>query len=155
MRVTIIFLASIVSAMNFLNLGCSPYSAVDDSPRSRRFPFFISEVAPTTAESSSLAHYAMGVIYDNDGRIDAAIEEYKEALKHDNDSDAIHTRLGADYLLRNEFEEAAFHLELAKKLDPESIKPRVLLALIYTTQRRFDEATGEYQEIIKKTHLQG
>ena len=138
MKDTSLLLASTVLALGIICIDSSSYAAIDDMLRGQAFPVILKKTAPTTAESSAVAHYAMGVIYDNDGKINEAIKEYKEALRYDKRSGAAHARIGADYLLQNDIKNAISHLLLAKKYDPEGIKPRVLLALIYTTQRRFD-----------------
>lgn len=151
MKVRSLFLASIAAAIiiiaSFVKNFCCV--AVDQPPHRKLFPMITSRVAPTTAESSALAHYAMGMIYDNEGNINKALSEYKKALTYDDTSSFIHTRIGAAYLLKNKPEEAIYHLSIAKKHSPGNAKVHVLLALIYTSQKKFEDATREYQEIIK------
>ena len=49
--------------------------------------------------SKALAHYTMGIIYDNKGEINLAIQEYKKSLKYNPYSLLARLKLGVDYLV--------------------------------------------------------
>ena len=70
--------------------------------------------------SKALAHYAMGVLFDNQNRVADAIEEYKKALKLDPDAIVIHVRLGSDYLLIGKTEEAINEFAKIESIDPDN-----------------------------------
>ena len=55
--------------------------------------------APTTPLALSLAHYTMGIIYDNERATEKAIREYEAVLRSDPDISYVHTRLAADLFL--------------------------------------------------------
>ncbi|MCM8791195.1 MAG: tetratricopeptide repeat protein [Candidatus Omnitrophica bacterium] len=103
----------------------------------------------TTPLAKSIAHYTMGIIYDNELRAEDAIKQYEAAIKIEPDVSYLHTRLAVDYFLTKDVEKALEELTKAKFLDPADPKPRFLAALIYTSSHRFEEAQKEYQEIMK------
>ncbi|MFH1995937.1 MAG: tetratricopeptide repeat protein [Candidatus Omnitrophota bacterium] len=101
-------------------------------------------------EGKAFSHYIMGVLYDNEGELDKAIEEYAKALANEKEEvSRIHMRLAIDHLLTRNQEKAVEHLVIAKNLDSENSKARFLLALIYTSDGKFDAAQNEYEEVIQ------
>lgn len=104
---------------------------------------------PSTPLSRSLAHYTMGIIYDNEGRFEDAARQYEKALEIEPDISYIHTRLAADYLFTKREIKAIEELKAAKSLDPQDLKPRFLLGLIYTSQGKFDDARNEYEDAVR------
>jgi tetratricopeptide (TPR) repeat protein len=100
-------------------------------------------------KSKALAHYMMGVTYDLYELGSQAIVEYEKAALLDPDNSTTRLRLGADYARLGRLEEAVNHLVLVQVLDPEDIQSHYLLALIYSTQKKFDKAAQEYEKILK------
>jgi len=98
--------------------------------------------------SKALAHYAMGVIYDNRGKADLALREYKKSLKANPQSAPARLRLAVDYLILGEDEKASGELEIIKKSDPENSHARFLLALLHSSRGEFEKAREEYEAII-------
>jgi len=90
----------------------------------------------------------MGIIYDDELRFADAIREYQKALELEPDSSYVHTRLGADYILAREDKKAVEELVTAKSLDTSDTRPRFLLAVIYTSLGRFEDARREYEEVL-------
>ena len=109
------------------------------------------EKRPSTQLARSLAHYTMGIIYDNEGSLENAIREYETVLKQDPNIGYVHTRLAVDYFMVKKIDKALEELKVAKALDPEDAKPRFLAALIYTTLNKFEEAQKEYEEVMRIT----
>ena len=101
------------------------------------------------ATSQSLAHYAMGQVYDFLGFTEPASLEYKQALLFDGSSYLIHLRLGAAYARLGMFAEAVEELNAVKKYNPEELQTHYLLALIYSAEKQYDSAAGEYEFILK------
>ena len=89
------------------------------------------------ALSKALAHYTMGVLYDNERDYKSAIEEYKKALRYDSKNAVLHIRIGMDYLLLDQDAKAIKKLKFAKELDKDNVTSNFLLALIYTTQGKY------------------
>ena len=86
MKHSLKFFTSIVCIILFIGLGYqSSFAFIGKSKRQKARPVVLKKAAPTTIESMALAHYATGIIYDNEGKIDKAIEEYQKALKYNNE----------------------------------------------------------------------
>jgi len=127
-------------------------AVIDTSARGRdlsRKGYLLRHEGPASAYSKSLAHYTMGIIYDNEDRREDAIREYVEALRLGPDASCIHARLGVDYLLTKREVRALEELALSESLDPQDAKPKFLTALIYTSLGKFDEAQKKYEEVTK------
>jgi len=99
--------------------------------------------------SSALSHYIMGVVHEDLGDIDKAIEEYKKALNTDKDSLSIHLNLACSYLKKNDFPSAIEELKASIEIDPEAIEPHAILALIYTSAQKPELARREYEVALK------
>lgn len=99
--------------------------------------------------SSALSHYIMGVMYEDLGDIDKAIDEYKKALKADSKSSLLHLNLASSYIKKNDFPRAIEELRAAAELDPEAIEPHAILAILYSSQDKLDMASAEYELALK------
>lgn len=99
--------------------------------------------------SKSLAHYAMGQMYDLLGLPNRAVLEYEKAAQFDEGSYLIHLRLGANYARLDMLEKAEEELRLVQQYQPDDLQSRYLLALIYSTQKKYDQAANEYEYILK------
>jgi len=96
-----------------------------------------------------LSHYIMAVMYDDLGDIDRAIQEYKQALKVDNNSSVIHLNLAESLIKKNQIPQAIEELNSVVRLNPEAIEPHAILALLYSSQNKPDLATSEYETALK------
>jgi len=96
-----------------------------------------------------LAHYMMGLIDDLSAQADQAVREYELSLKFNAQVYAPHLRLGADYARIGRLDEAVDVLHKAIALDPDDPQSRYLLALIYSTQKKFDEAASQYEWLLQ------
>jgi len=83
--------------------------------------------------SKSLAHYAMGQIFDMLGLSNQAIMEYEKAARYDEGSYLIHLRLGADYARIGLLDEAGVYLERARAASPDKQHILETLAQYYFT----------------------
>ena len=99
--------------------------------------------------SSALSHYIMGVVHEDMGRVDEAIQEYKKALKVDEKNLAIHLNLASSYVKINDAGSAIEELKRASEIDPEAVEPHALLALLYSSAAKADLATSEYEAALK------
>lgn len=91
----------------------------------------------------------MGVIAEDSGRIDQAIEAYKKVLKNDDRSSVVHLSLASSYIKRNQPQKAIEELTIAARLSPDSVEPHAILALLYSSLDKVDLATGEYELALK------
>lgn len=98
-------------------------------------------------KAKSMAHYAMGVVYDLQGLTEEAIDEFEKSASIE-DNYAVHLRLGADYARLGDLPNAIDELNLALEYDSDNIQVHYLLALIYNTRRQFDKAALEYEVIL-------
>lgn len=99
-------------------------------------------------KAKSLASYTMGVVYDLNGYTEKAIEEFEKSAAGD-DNAAAHLRLGANYARLGDLPRAIQELDKVLAVDPHNVQARYLLALIYSTQKDFDKAAGEYEAILQ------
>jgi len=95
--------------------------------------------------SATLSHYIMAAMYEQLGDIEMAIQEYKKALKIDNQNSVIHLNLASSYIKDNQIPSAIEELNLAARLDPEATEPHAILALLYSSQNKPDLAAAEYE----------
>jgi Tfp pilus assembly protein PilF len=100
-------------------------------------------------ESSALSHYIMGVVYEDLGDIDNAIQEYRAALKQDSGNSVVHLNLASSLIKKNEIPKAIEELNIVVQLDPEAVEPHAILALLYSSQNKTDLAAREYEQALK------
>ena len=105
--------------------------------------------AEVPAKSKALAHYIVAVVNDLNGDTQAAMGEYQKSVKLDQHQPLPHLRLGAYYARLGRLEEAVSQLKTAIKLQPNASQSHYLLALIYSSQKKYDSAAGEYEAILK------
>ncbi len=100
-------------------------------------------------KARALSYHTMGFIYDLYGLTPQAADVYEEAVTLDPNSYLTRLRLGSDYARLGRFQEAIDHLVLVPALNPQDMQSHYLLALIYSSQKRFDNAAAEYEKILK------
>lgn len=101
-------------------------------------------------QEKSLAHFLTASILDFSGELESAIKEYRRVLEFDFGSPKVHLNLAISYLKLNRFREAEEELKTAIKLSPEDLEPRIILALLYTSQGKTEDAQIFYQEALEK-----
>lgn len=103
----------------------------------------------------ALSHYIMGVMYDDLGELDIAVDEYRKALQSDKQAAGVRLNLAAALIKKNELGQAITELHTVSRYYPDAVEPHAILALIYSSQDKIDEATAEYEAALKKaTKLQ-
>ena len=108
---------------------------------------FVFQEKVSTAKS--LSHYVMGQMYDLLGLTERAILEYEKAVQFDETSYLIRLRLGTNYARLGMLIEATDELRLVSQLNPGEMQSHYLLALIYSNQKEYEKAAGEYEIILK------
>ena len=94
------------------------------------------------------AHYNLGVALADRERIDAAIEQYRAALKAKPDYAEAHYNLGVVLANRGEAVEAAEHYRAAAELAPDFSEAHNKLGVALIGQRRVEEAIVQYRQAI-------
>jgi Tfp pilus assembly protein PilF len=113
------------------------------------FVFVVQAPASDKKESQAISHYIMGVINEDSGRIEQAIEAYKKVLKADDKTSVVHLSLASSYIKSNQPQKAIEELHIAASLAPDSVEPHAILALLYSSLDKVDLATGEYEIALK------
>jgi tetratricopeptide (TPR) repeat protein len=101
------------------------------------------------AKARGLAHYIMAVCHDLNGESAQAISEYQKSVKYNDMEPAPRLKLGAYYLRLNETGKAAAQLQAVTRLSPQMSEAHYLLALIYSSEHKYDLAASEYEFILK------
>lgn len=101
------------------------------------------------AKARGLAHYIMAVCHDLNGESLQAISEYQKSVKFNGLEPAPRLKLGAYYLRLDETKKAIIQLKAAARLSPQAPEAHYLLALIYSSEHKYDLAASEYEIILK------
>ena len=96
-----------------------------------------------------LAHYIMAVCHDLNGESAQAISEYQKSIKFNGLESAPRLKLGAYYLRLDEISQATVQLKAVTRLSPQDPQAHYLLALIYSSEHKYDLAASEYEIILK------
>jgi len=101
------------------------------------------------AQARGLAHYMMAVCYDLNDQTPEAIAEYKKSVKANGLEAAPRLKLGAYYLRLGAIDQAATQLKTVTRLAPQESQAHYLLALIYSSEHKYDLAASEYEILLK------
>lgn len=110
------------------------------------------------AEANDMAcsyfYFLWGKTAENNLRFDEALEAYEKALLCDEQSEYIKRNLAVLLVKLNRKEQGAKLLEQIVRNNPKDTENRILLAKLYASMRRHDEAVAVYQELlqIKEDH---
>ncbi len=113
----------------------------------------LAEVAP----DSLWLHLAAGEAYESQGRLDAAIREYKEVLSLQSNRSGVHYRIGRALLARAKQStddavsepEALREFEQELRLDPTNANAAYEAGEIYRKSARFDRAAELFSQAVK------
>jgi tetratricopeptide (TPR) repeat protein len=101
------------------------------------------------SKAQGLAHYIMAVCHDLNGESAQAITEYQKSIKFDGLESASRLKLGAYYLRLDQIAQATAQLKEVTRLTPQDTQAYYLLALIYSSEHKYDLAAQEYETILK------
>ena len=101
------------------------------------------------SKARGLAHYIMAVCHDLNGESAQAISEYQKSVKFNGLEPAPRLKLGAYYLRLDEISQATVQLKAVTRLSPQDPQAHYLLALIYSSEHKYDLAASEYEIILK------
>ncbi len=104
---------------------------------------------PLDAKAKGLAHYISAVCHDLNGEASLAVSEYEKSIAYNNKESAPHLRLGAYYLRLGRLDQATASLKTVVALSPRQVQAYYLLALVYSSQKKFDLAAASYEHILQ------
>ena len=106
------------------------------------------DAATGSNREAALTHYLNGSALDQKEDYAAAILEYQDALRYDQDP-SIHFSIAKDYAILGKGALALEHAHEAVRLAPDKREYRETLAEILVRALQFDSATAQYFEIIR------
>ncbi len=96
-----------------------------------------------------IAHGNLGVVFREQGKVDAAIDQFRAALRiNPNDADS-HNNLGTVLRQKGKIEEAMAEYQLALRLKPNLAEAHYNLGIALLQKGRAAEAMGQYQEALR------
>jgi tetratricopeptide (TPR) repeat protein len=105
---------------------------------------YLGAIVPESAET----HNVLGISQARKGRIDAAVTEFREAIRLEPDNPAAHWHLGAALASQDHTDEATRHLARAVELDPQNGQARNDLGFMLAVQGRYAEAVEHLQQAV-------
>ena len=97
-----------------------------------------------TAES----YNNLGIAYQKQGKLKAAIEAFKMAISIDPNLAEAHVNLGNGYAMQGELDDALIAFKEAVRINPNLVEVYSHLGHIYSMQGRLDEAIVQYKNAI-------
>lgn len=101
------------------------------------------------SQSQGLAHYMMALSYELNDQTKEAIGEYQKSVKANGSEPAPRLKLGAYYLRLGSLDQAKAQLKSVTRLAPKDTQAHYLLALIYSSEHKYDLAAAEYEILLK------
>jgi len=105
---------------------------------------YLGTIVPESAE----LHNVLGLTLAQQGQLDQAIAEFRQAVRLAPDSGPTHWHLGAALASQGAHAEATEHLARSVDLDPANSRAQSDLGLILAVQGRFDEAAEHLERAI-------
>jgi Tfp pilus assembly protein PilF len=101
------------------------------------------------SKAQALAHYIVAVCHDLNGESGQAVNEYQKSIKFNGTETSPRLKLGAYYLRLDQVDQATDQLKAVTRISPLEPRAHYLLALIYSSEHKFDQAASEYENILK------
>ena len=105
-------------------------------------------VAQLRAHPSTETAVTLGSWYASHNQLDCAIEVFRGALRRDPKSAQLHYLIGLAFVVEKKPTEAQAELQRSIQLEPDVLKPHIMLATIYTMTGKRTEAEGEWRMTI-------
>ena len=90
----------------------------------------------------------IGIIHDDRGEYDMAIEYYRRALRYDRRNSLIYRNMSLAYRHKKEFQKADEVISTALSLEPKNVKNILLSGNILFEQGKYEEAKSRYEEAL-------
>jgi len=102
------------------------------------------EEVPLHLEPDFFVHFDLGVKYQQQGRYDLAVEQYKKALEIEYNYAKTHNNLGSVYFLMEKYDQAIQEYQEAIDIKPDYAEAYYNLGLAYETIGKLEEAEKNY-----------
>lgn len=111
----------------------------------------LTEVVESDASDGdkAMALTYMGIIYDDKGEYNKAVDCYTRALTYDKKNPIIYRNLSLAYRHKKEYDKAGTFAEKAIDIDSKNTQNRLLLGNLYFEQGRYDDAIRAYEDTLK------
>jgi len=93
----------------------------------------------------------LGMISDDKGEYDKAVEFYNRALTYDKKNPDIYKNLSLAYRRKKDFTKALEAAEQSASLNADDTEAKTLMGNIYFETGKYDEAIAAYREVLDKT----
>lgn len=90
----------------------------------------------------------MGIIHDEQGKYDKAVEFYDRAVRYDSANPIIYRNMSLTYRHMRQFDKAVDAVRKAIRLEPRNVNNRLLAGNILFEQGKYRDARAEYQEVL-------
>ena len=124
--------------------GAEARRLADTEGRSVAGSRYLGAIVP---ESAGL-HNVLGLARAEQGQIDAAVAEFRQALEQAPDNAQAHWHLGAALASQGQREEAVQHLARSVELEPGNSRAQSDLGLLLALEGRLEEAAGHLQQAV-------
>jgi tetratricopeptide (TPR) repeat protein len=96
------------------------------------------------------ASYLLAYVYFREDKPKRSLEQYSEAGKLKTPTADDLKIVSLDYVLLNDYPDAAHYLEVALRMEPENVEVRYHLGRVRYQQNQFDQAIAAFQEVLKR-----
>ncbi len=100
-------------------------------------------------EEKAIALTYIGIIYDDRGEYNKAIEYYRRALPYDRRNPLIYRNMSLAYRHQKDYQKADEIISKALSMDPKNVKNIMLFGNILFEQGKYKEAKSQYEEALK------
>lgn len=100
-------------------------------------------------EEKAIALTYIGIIHDDRGEYNKAIEYYSRALRYDRRNPVIYRNMSLAYRHKREYQKADESISKALSIDPKNVKNILLFGNILFEQEKYKEAKSQYEEALK------
>lgn len=97
----------------------------------------------------SRAALSLGIIQETDGKYENAIKTYENFLDQSPDNYKVLSRLVKVLFMVEDYKRLLPYVERLSSLDQEDLNLKVRLGILYTDAKKYDEAIGVFNEILK------
>ncbi len=98
---------------------------------------------------SSLAHYNLGIFFDQKERVDDAMDQFQKALEINPNIAEAHSNLGLDLLKKGQLDEAIIQFQKALEIRPNYAEAHNNLGNGFSQKGQMEEAMIEFQKALE------